>query len=67
MSNGPWTSKREALRQLSVLLISSDIRDADSWNEDSIRERADRLADAALEVWPGPEEVNEMGSAGGPS
>lgn len=55
MSNGPWHAKREALRKLSVLLIASDIRDAEDWNEESIRRRANRLADAAIQVWPGPD------------
>lgn len=61
MSNGPWLAKREALRQLSVLLISSDIRDADDWDEDSIGVRADRLADAALRNWPGPDDTERWG------
>lgn len=61
MSNGPWEAKREALRQLSVLLISSDIRDADTWDENRIRERANRLADAAVKVWPGPDDTSHWG------
>jgi hypothetical protein len=61
MSNSPWKTKREALRQLSVLLISSDIRDAEQWDESSIRKRAERLAVAALEVWPGPENAARWG------
>jgi hypothetical protein len=61
MSNGPWEAKREALRQLSVLLISSDIRDAATWDEDRIRERANRLADVAVKVWPGPDDNSHWG------
>lgn len=61
MSNGPWTTKREALRKLSVLLISSDIRDAEIWDERSIRDRAARLADVAIELWPGPDAEKHWG------
>jgi hypothetical protein len=61
MSNGPWPTKREALRQLSVLLISSDIRDADAWDEETIRRRSDRLADAAIRIWPGPDDESRWG------
>ena len=61
MSNGPWDKKREALRQLSVLLISSDIRDATSWDEAQVQERAIRLASAALQIWPGPSSTDHWG------
>jgi hypothetical protein len=61
MSNGPWAAKRDALRKLSVLLISSDVRDAEKWDEADIVERANRLADVALEVWPGPDDSRRWG------
>jgi hypothetical protein len=54
MSNGPWTDKQEALRQFSVLLLTSDIRDAEAWDEAAIRRRSGRLADLAIRIWPGP-------------
>jgi hypothetical protein len=62
MSNGPWEQKREALRQLSVLLISSDIRDADVWDESQIVARTSRLAGVAFQIWPGPDDTSHWGS-----
>jgi hypothetical protein len=61
MSNGPWLTKRDALQNFSVLLISSDVREAESWDEESIRERADRLANVAIDVWPGPDDEKNWG------
>ena len=61
MSNGPWNAKREALRQLSVLLVSSDIRDSETWDEQRIQARSARLADVAMSVWPGPDDSTAWG------
>lgn len=61
MSNGPWSTKRDALQKFSVLLISSDVREAETWDEQSIRDRSDRLATIAIDVWPGPDDEKNWG------
>lgn len=54
MSNGPWGVKRAALREHSVMRISVDIRNAETWDEHAIRDRGERLASLALTVWARP-------------
>ena len=62
MSNAGWIDKREALRQYSVMRISTDIRNAETWDEAAIAERGERLASAAGDLWTRP---NDEVSAGG--
>lgn len=52
MSNGPWEEKRSALRTHSVLRLTTDVRDATSWDEVAIRARTEALGRSVLEVWP---------------
>lgn len=54
LSNASWTDKREALNKYSVLLISSDARVAPVWDEETIRDRTERLISDVLRIWPGP-------------
>lgn len=54
MSNGPWETKRTHLREHSVMRISTDIRNAEVWDEDAIRDRGERLITQALAVWMRP-------------
>lgn len=54
MSNAPWPEKQAALREHSVMRISTDIRNAESWDEAAIAERSERFADVAVAVWPRP-------------
>jgi hypothetical protein len=54
MSNAAWLEKRAALREYSVMRISTDIRNADTWDEASIAERGERLASLTLSVWTRP-------------
>ncbi len=54
MSNAAWPEKRASLREFSVMRISTDIRNAETWDETSIAERGARLATLALSVWPRP-------------
>jgi hypothetical protein len=56
MSNGPWETKRAALREHSVMRISTDIRNAEAWDEDAIRERGERLISQVLLVWSRPDD-----------
>lgn len=54
LSNGAWPEKRAALNQYSVLLISADIRQSETWDETAIVARTERLTDKALAVWQRP-------------
>lgn len=49
MPDGP----EKGLRQ-SPLKLNLGLGGLDTWNEETIRDRADRLADSALEVWSAP-------------
>lgn len=57
VSNGPWRRKRKALDKHSVLFLNKDVLEqgGDSWTMADIEERSDRLAELALEIWPGPD------------
>ena len=54
MSNASWPDKRAALREYSVMRISADIRNAETWDEAAIADRGERLTEIALAVWPRP-------------
>lgn len=56
LSNAEWKKKREALDDHTVLLLNRELlkRWYDHWGEETIKERAERLADIARSVWPGP-------------
>lgn len=64
MSNAGWIEKREALQNYSVLVISADVRSAETWDESSIAARGDRLAHLALSKWPRPDDVFDLPAAG---
>lgn len=53
LSNGAWTTKREALAAHSVLRLNHDLLTsaAGGWAEEQILERSQKLARAALAVW----------------
>ncbi len=59
MSNGPWLDKRTALREHSVMRISTDIRNAETWNEAAILERGETLSALAVSVWPRPDDTDD--------
>lgn len=51
MKNVAWEQKKIALKEHSFLNITTDYIDNEYWNEDKINERANDLADAALQIW----------------
>ena len=55
MSNAPWETKREELRDHSVLVLNRKLTEMSYWNEGSIRVRSRRMAALLSECWPGPE------------
>ena len=55
MSNASWESKREELKEHSVLLLNNELTSQPSWDEEAIRLRSRRLANIVCKVWPGPD------------
>lgn len=58
VSNGPWSQKRPELKK-SLLRLNQDLKDhaPEQWDEDAILARGQRLYEAALKVWPGPDAI----------
>ncbi|MDG6974099.1 MAG: DUF262 domain-containing protein [Nitrososphaerota archaeon] len=54
VSNDEWSAKRGAILDVSLLPINQELRSAERWDEQSIRERGQRLYERALELWPRP-------------
>ena len=54
MSDDPWETKREGLDKHTNLSINRDLlsKAPDVWDENAIVERARRLCEAAIKVWP---------------
>jgi hypothetical protein len=67
VSNGPWQTKREGLRQHSQLILNSVVVDYDDWNEGRIDERARALSGVACRVWPRPAPVDSRIEGSGSS
>lgn len=58
LSDASFTDKKVHLKggyEKDCLAISKELREVEAWDEGAIRERAERLAARALEVWPRPE------------
>lgn len=55
-SNAPWEKNRKAIAEHTVLLLNRELlkRWYNKWNEETIEERSEWLAELASEVWPGP-------------
>ena len=51
LSDKPWAEKLKILKD-SNLTLNQYFRNIDVWNEQPIKNRAERLADIALKVWP---------------
>jgi len=58
IGNESYTEKRNIYLNSNVAL-SRDAAKVDIWTEESIKERADRLADVALKIWSLPNEYNK--------
>jgi hypothetical protein len=56
LSNGAWTEKREALAAHSVLRLNHDLLAgvSETWAEEQIAARSERLARVVVGVWPRP-------------
>lgn len=50
--NEGWSFKRERIGK-SLLAMNRQVAEHDTWNEEAIRLRGERLAEAADQVWPG--------------
>lgn len=62
-SNKPWPKKRPELAQFSLLRLNADlVTDPvwETWDEDTITLRSQRLADVAIKVWPRPPTAAEQ-------
>ena len=57
VSNGPWTSKRDALRAHDTLLLNSRLLSTvdGTWDEAGIDSRPDAMLDVLFAIWPVPE------------
>lgn len=60
MSNYPWVgenSKREALREHSLLRLTDDVLEAagDDWDVEKIEQRTVELTEQIIRIWPVPE------------
>lgn len=52
MRNSSWAKKRKALKEHSLLNITTDYLDLEAWDEEAIDSRAKDLAKEAVKVWP---------------
>lgn len=59
LSNSGWVKKREGLDDHSTLFLNKDLlkNASDDWDESQIAKRAQRLANAAIRIWPGPDAI----------
>ena len=59
LSNSRWEKKREGIDDHSTLFLNKDLlkNARKDWAENEIAKRAQRLATAAIRVWPGPDDI----------
>ena len=55
VSNGPFSVKRKALKDQSLLVMNREITKEDDWGEDQIDERGSKLFEVAKDLWPYPQ------------
>ncbi|MCY4519149.1 MAG: HNH endonuclease family protein [Caldilineaceae bacterium] len=53
MSNHPFEKKKKIYRQSSIMM-TRQLAELATWDEDAIKGRADELAEKALRLWPRP-------------
>ncbi len=58
VSNGPFTAKRDALNDHSLLVLNREIIKSEDWNEDRIEARGQNLFEDAHKLWPYPGQHN---------
>lgn len=51
MKNSAWSTKREILKDFSLLTITKNYLDINSWNEEEILSRGAVLSDIATKIW----------------
>ena len=51
LRNSSWLNKRGVLNQYSSLPLTTKYTSLENWDEDSIKIRANDLADLALTIW----------------
>lgn len=54
VSNGPWSEKKKALENHSLLVLNREVSKSEVWNEESITTRSDGLFEVALKLWALP-------------
>ncbi len=62
LSNNSFAAKRHQLGQ-SGLVMNQEIAACERWGKAEILARADRIADRAIAIWPGPEESGRGSAA----
>lgn len=69
ISNGPWCrltptgmdkGKRAEILRHSNLALNSMLVDCETWDEDGIRKRGERLFEGARKLWPYPSPMSEL-------
>ena len=62
LSDAPWVRKQQTLKDHITLFLNKDIlKEApDVWDEAAIEERAKRLCQEAIKVWPHADDINRM-------
>ena len=58
MTNSPWQKKKSALNEHSKLLLNAKLVDYYTWDEETVDERGEWLAQRLASIWPGPGEAN---------
>lgn len=55
LSNAPWQTKRDALLEHSVMNMNNELSHKSSWDDASILNRSEEMADLIAKHWPGPD------------
>ena len=54
VSNGKFKKKKREILRHSVINLNRFLQDEDSWDEDGIRDRGQKLFNIAKKIWPHP-------------